>query len=796
MKRLLLLAVLIAAGLYSYSQKALKGKVFDAHTNIPLAGATITISGKEGTITNKEGIFSIDCNKATKITVSFIGYQTYQQVIKNCDDELKIGLISYSHELNAVEITAVSNQNRSLLYQPVSITKLTATELKRGTGLFLDDAINVNVPGVTMQRRTVAAGQQFNIRGYGNGVRGTNGVNSNFDGQGYKVYLNGIPVTDAEGITLMDDIDFGSIGNVEVVKGPSGTLYGLAIAGVVNLKTIKPEKGKTTIGQDVLLGNYGLRRFTTHFQMATDRSSLLLNYGYQHSDGFMSHTRSKKRFVNVAGDFELSEKQAINFYAGYSDSYDERGGELTLTQYANKDYSGNPAYIQRNAHSNIISFKLGVGHFYNFNSHISNTTTLFGTGLTSNVSSAGGWTDKDPINYGLRSTFDTRVTIGNEISLSGITGVEAQRQHAQVIGYNMKANPNNSNGYFLIDTMRSNQYYITSTASLFTEWTLALPKDITLTAGLGWSTMMIDLNDRFIRPGITRPQRYTRRYDDMLSPHFAINKVFSKELSVYFSYSKGYKAPVSSYFFVPVSPSVGFVDSTLKPEIGNQFEIGSKGTLLKDKLFYQLALFNAVFSNKMTAVAVPLNPPAVGTAFTYVANGGKHDDKGIELLIKYTAYQSDKGFFRTVRPFGNFTYSKFKYEDYKMERLKSPSTSDTTIDYSGKPVAGVAPFTVNLGVDVGAIQGIYFNLVYSYKDGMPITSDNLLRASSYNLLNAKLGIQHTISKHFDADFFFGVNNITGVQYPYMVFINQLPDAYLPAPLKANYFGGINLKYNF
>jgi iron complex outermembrane receptor protein len=130
-----------------------------------------------------------------------------------------------------VEITATSNPNKALLYQPSSITKLSPLELKRGTGLFLDDAINSNVPGVTMNRRTVSAGQQFNIRGYGNGVRGTNGINSNFDGQGYKVYLNGIAVTDAEGITLMDDIDFGSVGSVEVTKGPAGTLYGLPLQG-------------------------------------------------------------------------------------------------------------------------------------------------------------------------------------------------------------------------------------------------------------------------------------------------------------------------------------------------------------------------------------------------------------------------------------------------------------------------------------------------------------------------------------------------------------------------------------
>ncbi|MBC7689291.1 MAG: hypothetical protein H7211_14065, partial [Aquabacterium sp.] len=50
--------------------------------------------------------------------------------------------------------------------------------------------------------------------------------------------------------------------------------------------------------------------------------------------------------------------------------------------------------------------------------------------------------------------------------------------------------------------------------------------------------------------------------------------------------------------------------------------------------------------------------------------------------------------------------------------------------------------------------------------------------------------------HFDIDVFAGVTNITGTQYAYMVFVNQLPDAYLPAPYKANYFGGISFKYNF
>ena len=65
--------------------------------------------------------------------------------------------------------------------------------------------------------------QQFNIRGYGNGTRGTRGVSSNFDGQGYGIperhpgYRRGR-------YHHLDDIDYGSIGNVEIAKGPAGIL--------------------------------------------------------------------------------------------------------------------------------------------------------------------------------------------------------------------------------------------------------------------------------------------------------------------------------------------------------------------------------------------------------------------------------------------------------------------------------------------------------------------------------------------------------------------------------------------
>ena len=791
MKPFLLVSVLTILSPAVHAQKKLSGKVFDITTKVPLAGATVSLPGKNVVITGQDGSFIMDCTPSGKITISFVGYEASRILITNCDQELNIGLHPLSNMLDTVEITATTAQHPSLLYQSASIAKLGETELKRGNGLYLDDAINSNIPGMTMQRRGISSGQQFNIRGYGNGIGSTRGISSNFDGQGAKVYLNGIPVTDAEGITLMDDIDFASIGDVEVVKGPSGTLYGLAIAGVVNLKTSRPEKGVTTIGQDIMTGSYGLQRFTTRFQTATDRSSVLLNYGYQHSDGYMVHTASTKRFASYAGDFQLNNTHSISSYFGFSNSYDQRGGELTIEQYQNMDYSGNPDYIKRDAHSAVISFRAGLAHTYHFNQQFSNTTSVFGSGVTSHSSSAGGWTDKNPFNIGLRSVVNMKFDLADGNSVSSITGIETQHQYAQVIGYNMVPNRLDSNGYWVIGAIRSNQATYSGTTSFFTEWTLTLPHDLSVTGGIGTSSMQIELKDQFYVAGNTKPTHYQRSFSGMTSPHIAVNKIFSKGFSVYINCSRGYKAPASAYFFIPAT---GQLNTGLKPEIGDQIEVGSKGVLFHDRLSYQLALFDAQFKNKMTVVAVPLN--STTTAYSYIANGGRQDDQGIEALLKYKAYQSGNGFFRSVQPFANFAYSHFRYRDYVFQKLNTPATSITVVDYSDQPVAGVAPFTANMGVDLGLAQGIYANILYGYKDAMPISSNGLNQTTSYNLLNAKLGIRQHFCQRFNMDLFFGVNNITGAQYPNMVFVNQLPDAYLPAPNKANYFGGLNLTYQF
>ena len=289
-------------------------------------------------------------------------------------------------------------------------------------------------------------------------------------------------------------------------------------------------------------------------------------------------------------------------------------------------------------------------------------------------------------------------------------------------------------------------------------------------------------------PGNTIPTTYETSYKNMLSPHLALNKVFSSRSSVYFSYSQGYKAPVSSSIYTPLA---GTVNTGLRPEKGIQYEVGTKGTLLKDKLIYEVALFNAMFSDKMTLVGVP-NAAGTATLYSYVVNSGSYDNKGLEVSAKYLLIQSDQGFFKMVRPFANMTYSDYKYNGVTFQN----NITVPPADYTGNAVAGVPKYTANGGVDFQTKPGLYGNVTYLFRDGMPYTPDGLSRAGAFGLLNAKVGFRKVLSNHFDLDVYFGANNITSVQYYQMVFVNQLPDAYLPGPKDINYFGGVNLKYIF
>jgi iron complex outermembrane receptor protein len=90
------------------------------------------------------------------------------------------------------------------------------------------------------------------------------------------VYLNGIPISDANGITYFNQIDMNALQSIEILKGPSGSIFGAGIGGVLNLQTKAANAGQTAkVG--VHLGSYGTVNSRIGYQFGSAKNNTTIN---------------------------------------------------------------------------------------------------------------------------------------------------------------------------------------------------------------------------------------------------------------------------------------------------------------------------------------------------------------------------------------------------------------------------------------------------------------------------------------------------------------------------------------
>jgi len=114
----------------------------------------------------------------------------------------------------------------SVLDTPASVDVVDGHELRaRNLQVNLSEGL-AGVPGLQLQnRQNYAQDLQLSIRGFG--ARSTFGV------RGVRLYVDGIPATMPDGQGQTSNIDIGSAGRVEVLRGPFSALYGNSSGGVV-----------------------------------------------------------------------------------------------------------------------------------------------------------------------------------------------------------------------------------------------------------------------------------------------------------------------------------------------------------------------------------------------------------------------------------------------------------------------------------------------------------------------------------------------------------------------------------
>ncbi|HEY7895368.1 MAG TPA: TonB-dependent receptor [Gemmatimonadaceae bacterium] len=777
MHKLVAALLVLATPVVLHAQSSVHGTVVDQQSGSPIAGATITAPDTTvRTMTDATGAFTLNATGAIDhVTVSAAGYVTKDVPVSNPATALRIRLTVAPVQLAGVQVVANSPNP--------STAVLTSHDLDRSSGLSLQSSINA-VPGVFMQTRTPWGGARITIRGY---YPSTSGNSPNSNGLGYQVFFNNIPITDATGSTVLDDIDYSTLGSVEVIKGPASSLYGSYVGGTVLLNTARPTPNETSVGQQVVSGTNGLVRTNTSFETAGESGDVALNYGHQDYDSFRPHSGSTKDYFRATGDMVVNTNQTLSAYFSYNKSFEELAGEIDSTPFYARIAQSNPAYLANNSHIRVNSFLSGLTDQIRLGESFTNQTTVFGVGRQSGQPFAHGFTDVNQYDFGARTQFGFSGQLGAGTGVGGTLGASVQQSNLT------------SNGVFIIPAppfpeRPTDQENAATATSLFTEWSFALPQAFTITAGASLNKNQFNIRN-LLNAGtlFDTTQVSSETFGWEFDPRIAVSKEIHGSALVYASVSAGYAPPLLSN----VVASDGTVDLNLKPERAVQYEVGTQGNFFDRRLTGQLSLFDIENSDKLVT--------ETADAVTFTTNAGKQRNRGVEVSLSYLAVSDTTRPISTVRPWASYSFTDATFTDFKSDN----NNNAQTVDFSGNDVPRVPRNVVNVGLDLASNVGLYLNGSYQYVSKVPVTFDNSTWVRSYDLLGLKVGYKKDVNKHWLLDLAVGGDNLTGSTYYSFLFvganINALAQAedggrgdgyIIPAPYKAQLYSNISLRYVF
>ncbi|WP_255460371.1 TonB-dependent receptor [Lacibacter sediminis] len=247
-KRFLFVLLLTALTQVSFGQTALKGIIKDGKGQ-PVEAASIKVKGTViNAVADGKGQFSIPAPKELPFTllISSAGYYPSEVEITELKEaELNIVLID-NNQLSEVVITS-RRRIETAQNVPIAISVVGGAQIENA-GAFNVNRLKELIPSVQLYTSN-PRNTGINIRGLGSPFGLTN------DGldPGVGFYVDGVYFARPAAATL----DFIDIEQIEVLRGPQGTLFGKnTTSGAFNITTRKPSFNPGA-NFEVSYGNYG-----------------------------------------------------------------------------------------------------------------------------------------------------------------------------------------------------------------------------------------------------------------------------------------------------------------------------------------------------------------------------------------------------------------------------------------------------------------------------------------------------------------------------------------------------------
>jgi|WetSurMetagenome_2_1015567.scaffolds.fasta_scaffold25616_2 iron complex outermembrane recepter protein len=676
---------------------------------------------------------------------------------------------SLKYETEELVITGTRTLEK-IIDIPYSVFRVDPKELQFGKKVSAKNVL-ADVPGLFLQSRYGNKEIRVTIRGYG--TRSNSGV------RGVKILQDGIPESEPDGETVVDAVDFTSLGGVEVVKGNLSSIYGNAPGGVVNFLSdiYFPKNFVTTTNQ---LGSYGFRQNGFKYGIKTNDYRFFMSYNYRNLDGYRQHNAEYGHLINSVFEGYLGSKSTVSVLANYVRGLDRLPGSITQEQFDTDPMQARDIAVSKDFRNESKKGRLAVRLKTLFGKKNNNELEITGYGCIKDFMKT------DDVNY----MISTRNSIGSLLRFSN-RSVFLDRNNVFTVGmdYAFQSGPrtffdniSGQKGPNVNDEFED----IQSNLGFYLENQFELIK--------GKSNVIF--STRYDRVGLTKNSlQYTGYLDtsrvfENVTPKLGINYKLTPYIALYTSYAIGVDIPTVSeldnnYFTSNIKYTL---NPDLKPQKSQNFEFGIKGNILNPKSeFMRKVMFEATFFDYVIRDEIV---PFTINQNTYFRNAIRTNRLGLELGFMCEPFEG-------VEWTTNYTLTNFKYNDYRA-LIQGPSGSYLE-EYSGNFVPSIPQhilnFILNLEFEISDDLNGLFQWDCDYLSKMYANDLNTAVAPAYFYGNVMGGVNFSIGK-VNTILYLGVNNIFDKRYVGYININDFYNRYYETGEPRSFYSGLNISYKF
>lgn len=644
-------------------------------------------------------------------------------------------------------VVSVTRHPITLSQVPFAVAVVDREEITRGRPtVALDEALNT-VPGVLVANRyNPSQDDRIAIRGFG--------ARSAFGVRGVKILLDGIPQTLPDGQGQLTNIDLADMTRIEILRGPSSSLYGNASGGIISLYTEEPLPGNLAGTARLVVGSYDLFKWQAKLALPLARGGFSLSGSRSTWRGYRQHSEADTRRLALRLHQPVGNRSRMVFHGMLADSpWLDDPGALTLAEMEQNPSQASPRNLTagpNGAGKSVTQGQAGLAFRHAFKSGGELEIATFGVWRDLANQLTFAYITLDRAAYGGRVSVSLPRTLG-PVAQIFTAGIDLQVQRDDRVNFSP-------------DRSRVTRDQLERVAELgpFAQSQVTLGGRLTLTLGARYDRVTFRADDRLLVDGDDSGERTMAAGSG--SGGLVLN--LGDWAQPYVNVSTSFETPTTTELGNRPTGPGGF-----NPELGPQeavnYEIGVRGAL-EDWVEYSLAAFHADVKNELIPFEVPGEP---GRRFYRNAGSSRH--RGLEAGLSARL-------FRGVRLIAAYTLSDYRFLQFRTE----------TEVFDGKEIPGVPRHQLHCSLRYRGPLGSWVAWDITQVSGYYVDDANSenVRVRPWSAAAFRAGWETRIGD-WDLKPFAGVSNLFARIYPASVAVNaQFGRYFEPAPPRNVYLG--------